>query len=146
MPPNPPLTKRMASPCAACRFATCNFSNLHKNPTKFPVNLRAIFLRNDFIIVRLSHLRNPAKNLRIAELRLMRNPPLKKKIILAHRPSKSCLRPCIYLHKICFICCSRLTVGDCMQDAQSNFVTSLLSYFIIFKVLCFRSLLFLIPQ
>ena len=41
----------------------------------FPVNLRAIFLRNDFIIVRLSHLRNPAINLRIAELRLMRNPP-----------------------------------------------------------------------
>ena len=33
-------------------------------------------MRNDFIIVRLSHLRNPAKNLRIAELRLMRNPPL----------------------------------------------------------------------
>ena len=30
---------------------------------KFPVNSRAIFLRNDFIIVRLSHLRNPAKNL-----------------------------------------------------------------------------------
>ena len=28
---------------------------------KFPVNLRAIFLRNDFIIVRLSHLKNPAK-------------------------------------------------------------------------------------
>ena len=34
--------------------------NLHKNPTKFPENSRAIFLRNDFIIVRLSHLRNPA--------------------------------------------------------------------------------------
>ena len=44
---------------------------------KFPVNSRAIFLRNDFIIVRLSHLRNPAKNMRIAELRLMRNPPTK---------------------------------------------------------------------
>ena len=43
---------------------------------KFPVKSRAIFLRNDFIIVRLSHLRNPAINLRIAELRLMRNPPL----------------------------------------------------------------------
>ena len=43
---------------------------------KFPVNLRVIFLRNDFIIVRLSHFRNPAINLRIAELRLMRNPPL----------------------------------------------------------------------
>ena len=43
---------------------------------KFPVNARAIFLRNDFIIVRLSHFRNPAINLRIAELRLMRNPPL----------------------------------------------------------------------
>ena len=41
---------------------------------KFPVNSRAIFLRNDFIIVRLSHFRNPAINLRIAELRLMRNP------------------------------------------------------------------------
>ena len=48
--------------------------NLHKNPTKFPENSQAIFLR-DFIIVRLSHLRNPAKNLGIAELRLMRNPP-----------------------------------------------------------------------
>ena len=43
---------------------------------KFPVNSRAIFLRNDFIIVRLSHFRNPAINLRIAELRLMRNPLL----------------------------------------------------------------------
>ena len=49
--------------------------NLHKNRTKFPENSRAIFFRIDFIIVRLSHLRNPAKNLRIAELRLMRNPP-----------------------------------------------------------------------
>ena len=27
---------------------------------KFPINSRAIFLRNDFIIVRLSHVRNPA--------------------------------------------------------------------------------------
>ena len=27
---------------------------------KFPVNSRAIFLGNDFIIIRLSHLRNPA--------------------------------------------------------------------------------------
>ena len=42
---------------------------------KFHVNSQTIFLRNDFIIVRLSHLRNPAKNLQIAELRLMRNPP-----------------------------------------------------------------------
>ena len=50
--------------------------NLHKHPTKFPGNSRAIFLRNDFIIVRLLHLRNPAKNLLFAELRLMRNPPL----------------------------------------------------------------------
>ena len=33
---------------------------LHKNPPKFPENSRAIFLRNDFIIVRLSYLRNPA--------------------------------------------------------------------------------------
>ena len=49
--------------------------NLHKNPAKFLENSRAIFLRNDFIIVQLSHLRNPAKNLRIVELRLMRNPP-----------------------------------------------------------------------
>ena len=49
--------------------------NLHKNCIKFPENSRAILLRNDFIIVRLSHLRNPAKNLQIAELRLMRNPP-----------------------------------------------------------------------
>ena len=32
---------------------------------KFPVESRAISLRNDFIIVRLPHLRNPAKNLRI---------------------------------------------------------------------------------
>ena len=50
--------------------------NYHKNPTKFPENLRGISLRYDFIIVRLSHFRNPAINLRIAELRLMRNPPL----------------------------------------------------------------------
>ena len=56
--------------------------NLHKHPTKFSENSRAIFLRNDFIIVRLSHLRNPAINLRIAELRLMRNPPL---ISLGHK-------------------------------------------------------------
>ena len=42
---------------------------------KFLINSRAIFLRNDFIIVRPSHFRNPAINLRIAELRLMRNPP-----------------------------------------------------------------------
>ena len=56
--------------------------NLHKNLMKLPENLRAIFLRNNFIIVRLSHLRNPAKNLRIAELRLMRNPPLVKYSIL----------------------------------------------------------------
>ena len=41
---------------------------------KFPVNSRAIFLRNNFIIVRLLQPTN-AKNLRIAELRLMRNPP-----------------------------------------------------------------------
>ena len=34
--------------------------NLHKDRTKFPENSRAIFLRNDFIIVRLSHLRNRA--------------------------------------------------------------------------------------
>ena len=44
---------------------------------KFPVNSWAIFLGNDFIIVWLSHFRNPAINLRIAELCLMRNPPLK---------------------------------------------------------------------
>ena len=49
---------------------------LHKNRTKFPENSRAIFWRNDFIIVRLPHLRNPVKSLRIAELRLIRNPPL----------------------------------------------------------------------
>ena len=30
MPPNP-LAKRMDSPCAACRFATCKFSNLKHN-------------------------------------------------------------------------------------------------------------------
>ena len=30
MPPNP-LAMRMASPCAACRFATCKFPNLKKN-------------------------------------------------------------------------------------------------------------------
>ena len=47
---------------------------LPKNRPGFPENSRAIFLRNDFIIVRLSLLRNLAKNLRIAELRLMRNP------------------------------------------------------------------------
>ena len=53
----------------------CEFSgNFLRCVCKFPVNLRAIFLRKDFIIVRLSHLRYPAKNLRIAELRLMRNP------------------------------------------------------------------------
>ena len=33
---------------------------MHKDRTKFPENSRAIFLRNDFIIVRLSHLRNRA--------------------------------------------------------------------------------------
>ena len=79
---------------AALRFAgflTCNnrtivksflkkiarelIGNLHKNPPKFPENSRTFFLRNDIIIVRLSHVRNPAINLRIAELRLMRNPP-----------------------------------------------------------------------
>ena len=57
------------------KFARELTGSLHKNPTKFPDNSRAISLRYDFIIVRLSHLRNPAKNLRIAELRLMRNPP-----------------------------------------------------------------------
>ena len=56
----------------ACKFT----ENFVRSLCNFPVNSRAIFLRNDFIIVRLSHLRNPAKNLRIAELRLMRNPPL----------------------------------------------------------------------
>ena len=40
----------------ACIFT----GNLHKNRTKLPENSRAIFLRNDFTIVRLSHLRNPA--------------------------------------------------------------------------------------
>ena len=44
------------------------------------------FLRNDFIIVRLLHLTNPSKNLRIAELRLMRKPSLNilalKKIVI----------------------------------------------------------------
>ena len=34
--------------------------NLHTNRTKLPENSRAVLLRNDFIIVRLSHLRNPA--------------------------------------------------------------------------------------
>ena len=29
--PQTPLAKRMASPCAACRFATCKFPNLKKN-------------------------------------------------------------------------------------------------------------------
>ena len=29
--PRTPLAKRMASPCAACRFATCKFPNLKKN-------------------------------------------------------------------------------------------------------------------
>ena len=29
MPPNP-LSMRMAKPCAACRFATCKFTNLKK--------------------------------------------------------------------------------------------------------------------
>ena len=39
----------------------CEFTgNLHKNRTKCPENLRAIFVSNDFIIVRLSHFRNPA--------------------------------------------------------------------------------------
>ena len=33
---------------------------MHKHCTKFPENSREIFLRNDYIIVRLSHLRNPA--------------------------------------------------------------------------------------
>ena len=33
---------------------------LPKNRPRFPENLRAIFLRNDFIIVRLSLLRKPA--------------------------------------------------------------------------------------
>ena len=28
--PRTPLVKRMASPCAACRFATCKFPNLKK--------------------------------------------------------------------------------------------------------------------
>ena len=28
--PQTPLAKRMASPCAACRFATCKFPNLKK--------------------------------------------------------------------------------------------------------------------
>ena len=28
--PRTPLAKRMASPCAACRFATCKFPNLKK--------------------------------------------------------------------------------------------------------------------
>ena len=28
--PRTPLAKRMASPCAACRFATCKFTNLKK--------------------------------------------------------------------------------------------------------------------
>ena len=28
--PRTPLTIRMASPCAACRFATCKFTNLKK--------------------------------------------------------------------------------------------------------------------
>ena len=28
--PRTPLAKRMASPCAACRFATCEFPNLKK--------------------------------------------------------------------------------------------------------------------
>ena len=28
--PRAPLAKRMASPCAACRFATCKFENLKK--------------------------------------------------------------------------------------------------------------------
>ena len=59
--------------------------NLHKNPPKFPENSRAIFLRNDFIIVRLSHVRNPAIYLRIAELRLMRNPPQINRRMLAAR-------------------------------------------------------------
>ena len=40
----------------ACEFT----GNLHKNCMKFPENLRAIFLRNDFSIVRLSHLEKPA--------------------------------------------------------------------------------------
>ena len=55
----------------------CEFSgNFVGFLCKFPVNSQAIFLGNDFIIVRLSHFRNPAINLRIAELRLMRNPSL----------------------------------------------------------------------
>ena len=50
----------------------CEFTgNLLISRTKFPENSRAIFLRNDLIIVRLSHLRNLAKKQRIAELRLM---------------------------------------------------------------------------
>ena len=28
--PRTPLAKRMASPCAACRFVTCKFQNLKK--------------------------------------------------------------------------------------------------------------------
>ena len=57
---------------------------------KFPVNSRAIFLRSDLIIVRLSHFRDPAINLRIVELRLMRNPSQIWKV--ARREATCCAR------------------------------------------------------
>ena len=49
---------------------------LHKNRTKFSENSRAIFFEKRLHYCTTMHLKNPAKNLRIAELRLLRNPPL----------------------------------------------------------------------
>ena len=34
--PRTPLTQRMASPCAACRFVTCKFPNLKKKILDHP--------------------------------------------------------------------------------------------------------------
>ena len=39
--PEPPITKRMASQCAACRFATCKFRNLKKNSWPSPCQILA---------------------------------------------------------------------------------------------------------
>ena len=57
--PRTPLAMRMASPCAACRFATCKFPNLKKkilgpplpNPGYAPVKLVEIWNKKKIYII-----------------------------------------------------------------------------------------------
>ena len=82
MPPNP-LAKRIASPCAACRFATCKFPNLKKKILALPSQILATPLLGylDNIIEQIVNMAPTANNAWIyntCNVRFTEEPPDKQ--------------------------------------------------------------------